>query len=168
MLLTSKNVINLTLTFDFDFWLWLSCFLRPRQRRRLPLSNVALLLIHIQQSWHNFCADFPHAQIFGDNLPNNVLSHVRLTCNHSNRSTAHRWPQSCSLKASRSWSRFSPLQTPLWTTGSTQKHRWAKWSYLHKLAEAFQVFEREISTAGLKISGLFDSWCSSFVPQWAE
>ena len=27
-------------------------------------------MILIQQSWYQFCADFPHAQIFGDNLPN--------------------------------------------------------------------------------------------------
>ena len=27
---------------DFDFWFWLSCFLRPRQRRRLPLTSLAL------------------------------------------------------------------------------------------------------------------------------
>ena len=27
---------------DFDFWFWLSCLLRPRRRRRLPLTSLAL------------------------------------------------------------------------------------------------------------------------------
>ena len=31
-----------------------------------------------------FCADFPHTQIFGDNLLNTFLFHIQLTRNHSN------------------------------------------------------------------------------------
>ena len=42
--------------------------------------HAALLLIIIQQPWHHFCADFVHAQIFGDNIPNTVLCQVQLTC----------------------------------------------------------------------------------------
>ena len=49
--------------------------------------HVVLLLMIIQQPWHHFCADFPHAQIFSDNLPNTVLFHVQLTCDHSNSQT---------------------------------------------------------------------------------
>ena len=30
-----------------------------------------------------FQTDFPHAKIFSDNLPNTVLFHVQLTCDHS-------------------------------------------------------------------------------------
>ena len=46
--------------------------------------HVALPLMIIQQPWHHFCANFPHAQIFSVNLPNAVLFHVQLTCDHSN------------------------------------------------------------------------------------
>ena len=45
---------------------------------------VVLLLIIIHQSWHYFCADFTHAQNFGDNLPNSVLFHDQITCDNSN------------------------------------------------------------------------------------
>ena len=46
--------------------------------------HVALLLIIILQSWYDFCTDFLHVQIFGDNLPNTVFFHVQLTCDHLN------------------------------------------------------------------------------------
>ena len=41
--------------------------------------HVMFLLIIILQTWHHFRVDFPHVQIFGDNLPNSVQP----TCNDS-------------------------------------------------------------------------------------
>lgn len=49
----------------------------------LTHMHAPLLLIIIQQPWHHFCADFPHAQIFADNLPNTVIFHVQLTFEQS-------------------------------------------------------------------------------------
>ena len=46
------------------------------------------------------------------------------------------WPQSCLLKASRSWSHFSP-PTSLWTSYFTQKQVCIIWRYLHTFVEAF-------------------------------
>ena len=59
---------------------------------------------------------FTHAQIFGDNLPNNFLFRVQVACDHSNSQltialTARRWPQSCLLRASSYLSRFLPPHT---------------------------------------------------------
>ena len=63
-----------------------TCFIPNDNSTKQSLFNLktpaALLLIAIQQSRYHFCADLSHAQVFGDNLSNSILS--RLTCNHSN------------------------------------------------------------------------------------
>ena len=46
--------------------------------------HAVLRMISIQQSWHYLCADFLHAQIFLENLPDSIFFHVQLICNHSN------------------------------------------------------------------------------------
>ena len=65
------------------------------------------------------------------------------------------WPQSCMLKASRSWSHLSPPRNLLWTSFTTQKHVRKTWCYLHTLSEAFQVPVTEFSPIRSKMSGLF-------------
>ena len=66
--------------------------------------------------------------------------------------SAQRWPQSCLLKVSCSWSKFSRLWNPLWTSGTIlkKKHVPATWCYLRTLAEAFQMHVTELSSTGKK------------------
>ena len=66
------------------------------------------------------------------------------------------WPQSCLLKASRSWCHLSPPLKPLLSSFTTQKKNvCATWCNLHILAEAFLVFITESFPTWPNISGLF-------------
>ena len=67
---------------------------------------------------------------------------------------AWRWPQSCLLKAYRSWSHLSPPHDPLSISCAPWKLVCTTWCYLHTLTEAFQVLVTEFSSAGSKTSGL--------------
>ena len=45
--------------------------------------HMALLLIMIYLSWHQFCADILQAHFLGDNPSNTVLFQVHLASDHS-------------------------------------------------------------------------------------
>ena len=103
-------------------------------------------------------------QIFGNNLPNTVLFHVQLTCNHSKSHLTiviNHLLYLFNIDLSPTcWRPLAPashllsLYDPLWTFWVTQK-TCATWCYLHTLAEAFQVLMMEFSPTSSKISGLF-------------
>ena len=46
--------------------------------------HTTSLLINIQKFWHHFCVNFSHTYVVADHLPNTVVFHVQLTCDHSN------------------------------------------------------------------------------------
>ena len=50
--------------------------------------HTPLLLSFIQQSWHHFCTDRPHPQIFRNDAPYHLTIHTQLICYHSHSKTA--------------------------------------------------------------------------------
>ena len=125
--------------------------------------RAVIFLVIIQLSWHNFCADFPHAQIFWDNLLNCLFSRSAdlwsFEQSTDNRHTLpvlfpRYWPKSGLLKASHFWSLLLLFHDPLWTSCATQKHVCTIWFYLYTFTETFQVLVTEFPSTGLIISGL--------------
>ena len=113
--------------------------------RYSPRSRTVRFLIHPASLL------FTYTQIFGNNLKNTVLSHVRLTYTHSNRKltiVTHHLPYPFGVELSPAcWRPPAPFTSSFWTVFLPHV----------VLSEAFQVFVTEFSPAWRKSWSFFRS-----------
>lgn len=157
MPLISKNVINMTLTVLLylasvmsvisGFWVVLKnpCLItmvtlqsKSASIWKLAHLHAVLLLIIIQQPWHNFCklSTSPNIWYNLQTLPFFMSSWLKIiwTVNQQSPYTTCS-PESCLLKASHSLDHLPPPHIYLWTSCVAEKHMCVRCYYLHTLTK---------------------------------